>query len=546
MNEGLTKKNNVLNLTTYQFRKEEPYRKRDDVMFWIASTAIIVPLVCLVFLRMNALKGMSISLLSVLGAAYYWKMSITVIGASMIQGVFKAFAIIFILFGATVLLQTLEKTGAIRWVEKSFTAISTDLNILLILIAFLFGSLIEGVAGFGTPAIIAAPILIAVGFSPFAAVVLTLMANKAAVPFGAVGVPTFIGFSNIKQANWGAFQEISQVLSILDFLNIAITPLLLIIFYHVLFTKQYAMIKRYVVFSLMIGISYAIFGYVYIHYVGFEFVSILAPITVFIFAIVFIKKGIFVPKEAVPTTTLSYGMVCRSWSTYAIVVVLLLLTRTVAPVQQFLQEKKYVWENILGQANIHAEVDFFYSPSLVLIIAALLGIVVMGQSVRHFKTSVSTAFKKVSRPSLVLIITLMFVQLFSNSSMNMIGQLSMPEQIAYTLMDHFGSVWLIMAPLLGLLGTFITGSATVSTLTFAPIQEVAAEQLQLPKDLIFATQMGGASAGTMLSINNIISATAMLGMIGKEGRVLTKNILMASAYVVLTIVMNYVLLSFMP
>ncbi|HEY9581874.1 MAG TPA: L-lactate permease, partial [Savagea sp.] len=222
-------------------------------MFWIASTAIIVPLVCLVFLRMNALKGMSISLLSVLGAAYYWKMSITVIGASMIQGVFKAFAIIFILFGATVLLQTLEKTGAIRWVEKSFTAISTDLNILLILIAFLFGSLIEGVAGFGTPAIIAAPILIAVGFSPFAAVVLTLMANKAAVPFGAVGVPTFIGFSNIKQANWGAFQEISQVLSILDFLNIAITPLLLIIFYHVLFTKQYAMIKRYVVFSLMIG-----------------------------------------------------------------------------------------------------------------------------------------------------------------------------------------------------------------------------------------------------------------------------------------------------
>ena len=85
MNEGLTKKNIVLHLTTYQFRKEESYRKRDDVMFWIASTAIIVPLVCLVFLRMNALKGMSISLLSVLGAAYYWKMSMTVIGAYLAQ-----------------------------------------------------------------------------------------------------------------------------------------------------------------------------------------------------------------------------------------------------------------------------------------------------------------------------------------------------------------------------------------------------------------------------------------------------------------------------
>lgn len=102
-------------------------------------------------------------------------------------------------FGALVLLNTLRHTGAVDRINQGFQSISGDMRVQTIMVAFLFGSLIEGAAGFGTPAMVTGPLMVALGFSPLAAATLALIADSVSVPFGAVGTPIIC---RLKQYTW--------------------------------------------------------------------------------------------------------------------------------------------------------------------------------------------------------------------------------------------------------------------------------------------------------------------------------------------------------
>ena len=128
----------------------------------VALSAVIVPFLLLVLLRMPAIKGMSISavIVVILGMTV-WGMERQVIAASILQGIHKTLTILLILFGALVLLNTLRNTGAVNRINQGFQSISQDMRVQLILVGFLFGSLIEGAAGFGAPAMVTAPLMLA-------------------------------------------------------------------------------------------------------------------------------------------------------------------------------------------------------------------------------------------------------------------------------------------------------------------------------------------------------------------------------------------------
>ncbi|MFP3488703.1 L-lactate permease, partial [Staphylococcus sp. SIMBA_130] len=122
------------------------------------------------------------------------------------------------------------------------------------------------------------------------------------------------------------------------------------------------------------------------------------------------------------------------------------------------------------------------------------------------------------------------VQVFTNSGMNMNDLISMPQYIAQTLASGFGSMWVLAAPFLGELGAFITGSATVSTLTFSPIQYSIAKETGLAKDTILSLQVIGAAAGNMICVHNVVAAGTVVGLSGKEGDIIRKTILPALLY----------------
>ena len=121
----------------------------------------------------------------------------------------------------------------------------------------------------------------------------------------------------------------------------------------------------------------------------------------------------------------------------------------------------------------------------------------------------------------------------------------MPKYIAQALAMSIGPAWLFAAPFLGELGAFITGSATVSTLTFSPVQYSIAEQTGLDTNIILALQVIGGAAGNMICVHNVVAASAVVGLSGKEGTIIRKTLIPALLYGILAGIGGFVLSTFL-
>jgi len=163
----------------------------------IAFFPIIVAGILLVGLNWPAKKAMPVVLaLTIVIALTTWGVSLNRVLASLLQGLGITVTVLWIVFGAIFLLNTLKHTGAITVIRNGFTNISPDRRIQTIIIAWCFGSFIEGASGFGTPAAIAAPLLVAIGFPALAAVMVGMMIQSTPVSFGAIGTPILVGVNN--------------------------------------------------------------------------------------------------------------------------------------------------------------------------------------------------------------------------------------------------------------------------------------------------------------------------------------------------------------
>ena len=125
------------------------------------------------------------------------------VAAASTNGLIVAASLLYIVFGAILLLNTLEESSAIRTIRQAFTNITPDRRIQVIIIAWLFGSFIEGAAGFGTPAAVAVPLLVALGFPAMAAVMSGMIIQSTPVSFGAVGTPILVGVNTGLSADQG-------------------------------------------------------------------------------------------------------------------------------------------------------------------------------------------------------------------------------------------------------------------------------------------------------------------------------------------------------
>ena len=137
---------------------------------------------------------------------------------------------------------------------------------------------------------------------------------------------------------------------------------------------------------------------------------------------------------------------------------------------------------------------------------------------------------------MALLPTLIMVQIFINSGINSSDLASMPEYIARSFAAIFGFNWLLAAPFLGMLGAFITGSSTVSTLTMSPIQYSIALEAGLSPSLVLAQQVSGAAAGNMVAVHNIVAASTVVGLHHQEGHVIRRIAPIVAVYLVLGIV----------
>ncbi|MGV3043153.1 L-lactate permease [Staphylococcus rostri] len=518
------------------------------LLMLVALSAVIVPFICLVVLRMSALVGMTISAVVVTVLGYlFWGIDGGVITASFLQGVHKTLTIILILFGALTLLNTLRETNAVARINAGFQNVSHDMRVQVIIVAFLFGSLIEGASGFGTPAMVTAPLMVALGFKPLTSVVTALIADSVSVSFGAVGTPILVGLSTLKDANDTLFHMTTMRVTVVELLSGVMIPFIMVATMVFFFGKngKAKAILEIAPWTLLIGVVYVFTAWFYAMLTGPEFVSILTPLTVLVVAVFTARKGILIPKtiwqdalvddyDASAAPAKHEMSLLSAWSPYLIVVALLLLTRVVAPVKEFTTSVfNLSWNEILGYERISSSWELLYSPGTILLVSAFLAVLIQRKSIRNFTKACRESIKTIRITTITLIATLAMVHVFSNSGLNGNDLLSMPEFIAEGMASTFGDVWLVIAPFLGALGSFITGSATVSTLTFAPIQANIAQAIGADVYTVLGAQVIGAAAGNMICVHNVVAVCAVVNMPGKEGSVISKTLGPAMLYCIL-------------
>lgn len=497
--------------------------------YLVSLIPILAPFVLLVVLRKSAKVGMTISMiLMVLGAVFVWNVDTTVVVGSFVIGLHKTITILLILFGALTLVNTLKNTKAIKRINSGFTSITSDKRLLSVIIVFLFGGLIEGASGFGTPATITGPLLVSIGFNPFIAAVLALIGDSTSVSFGAVGTPLLVGLDGLGVS----LGDVANYITLIDLFSGLFVPLMISIMYIVLSNEKEKLrsIREVIPWNLFVGLVYVLFAFINSRVIGFEFVSIITPIITILIVSLTTSKGFLVPNfERVEKEKEETSLV-KAWSPYIVVVVLLLVTRVVPFIEDFLRGLDFLSiKNVFG-TSLSSGFEIFYSPGFILLIAAVFASFFQtGKKDSVIKAMVDTKGVMIGA-SLALIPTLIMVQIFVSSGFNTSDLVSMPQYIANGMSSIFGEFWSFGSTYLGMIGSFVSGSATVSNLTFSNVQYEIATSVSLSVPIILASQVLGAAIGNMICVHNVVAASYVVGLENKEGQIIKKTIITALIY----------------
>ena len=286
----------------------------NGILALLSLLPIISVAVFLVMLRWPASRAMPISyVVAVLLSLFVWQIPFVKVMAASVNGLIDAIELIYIIFGAILLLNTLQESGAIQSIRKGFSDITPDRRIQVIIIAWLFGSFIEGSAGFGTPAAVAVPLMVGLGFPAMAAVVSGMIIQSTPVSFGALGTPmltgVFTGLADDEAVMAYASQLGMDHLELVSFIAAKVAllhaiagtfiPLILVCVMTQFFGKNKSFIEGMKIWKFAIFAAFSMtIPYVLVaRYLGPEFPSLFGGLIGLAIVVTAARKGFLMPKE---------------------------------------------------------------------------------------------------------------------------------------------------------------------------------------------------------------------------------------------------------
>ncbi|MBG0776411.1 MAG: L-lactate permease [Desulfovibrionaceae bacterium] len=539
-----------------------------EALALVAALPILLALVLMAGLRWPATRAMPLSwLVCALGAMFAWGLPTSYVVALSVQGVVTAVGILIIVFGALLILYTLQYSGGMETIQYGMQNISRDMRVQAIIIGYLFAAFIEGSAGFGTPAALAAPLLLSLGFPPMAAAVICLVFNSFPVTYGAVGTPVLMG---LKMMRGLVEQTIAAAPAGLDFFSfdqfnyligkwsilmhifmVFILPVFMLGFITRFFGPErkwsngFKAWKFCMFAACAFGIPYFLLGW----FLGPEFPSIIGSLIGLAVVIYGAKRHFCVPKEIWTfgdsnkwdpewTGTIKHETKelkahmsqAMAWLPYVLIGLILILSRLpMLPFKGFLASFSIPFNHIMGFSSVNGSIQYLYLPGTIpFMLVAILTI-----WLHHMKSSAvsqawTKAFVTMKNPTIALCFSVALVSIFRGSgiadvALNPHAYPSMPLAMAKTVAAVVGNAYPFFCAYVGGLGAFITGSNTVSNLLFGEFQWGVAANLGLPRQVLVAAQALGGAAGNMICIHNIVAACAVVGLSGKEGYILRRT-----------------------
>ena len=542
----------------------------------IAFLPILATVVFMAVLNWPAKRALPISFgLACLLGLFIWKMKPWELLAYSVYGVLSSLDVLIIIFGAILIMNTLKRSGATAAINRGFMNISPDKRVQAIIIGWMFASFLEGASGFGAPAALAAPLLISLGFPPLAAASITMVFNSTAVSFGAVGTPTATALTLLKDsvvADAGAagFDAFSAALSKWIAIPHAIVGSLIPFIGIAMMTKLFGKDKSFkpaleaLPFCIFSGLCFTLPYTLIAVFMGPEFPSLLGALIGLPIVLLAARKGFLVPKKVwdfseqsewkdfwkankpVEPALSSEMPLLMAWLPYVLIAAILVITRIPAlGIKGLLNAPALSLSihNLLGVEGLNYSLKWAYLPGIIpFLLVAVLTFFLHKMSGKEIKNTFRDTGKQLAPAAIAIIAGVALVQVLRYSDHNTSGMDSMMTEMAKAVTDIAGGAFVGLSPLIGALGTFVSGSNTVSNTLFAQLQYDAAVMLDLPAVLVVALQVIGGAFGHMICINNAVAVAATVGMTGSEGRLLKMNIIPMLIYAALIILIAVIFL----
>ena len=448
---------------------------------------------------------------------------------SVVEGLLKAcFPIILIIICAIFSYNILCETKEIETIKTQFIQMTSDKGLLVLLLTWGLGGVLEGMAGFGTAVAIPAAILIGLGFKPMFSAVICLIANTVAVGFGAVGLPATTLANQVAASGTATPEELCEVATFIILqlsLMFFITPFLIL-----MLTDKTKVIKN-ICIALFVGSFSIIVQFCCAHFIGPETPAILGSVAAI--AAMLIYNKLFIhdenPNDEVKVEKQNFGLVktLKAWSVYGLIIFFILISSKIVPPVNELLGSTLVTKFDLPVIGNTFKFGWLSNAGLMIFLGAMIGGLIQGMSI-------GALLKLLAKTTLNLQKTVVTICCLVAMAMLM-NNVGMTNDIAKGLVMLTGVAFPFFAPLIGSIGTFVTGSATNANILFGKLQATAATDLGLVNQGTFfgvsgsetnwlaAANCAGSEGGKLLSPQSIAIATAACDMEGQDGDIMRKT-----------------------
>ena len=540
----------------------------------LSLSPILVVAIFLVGLRWPASRAMPLSYVAAALAAYfYWQVPGVQIAAASVKGLAITLQLLYIILGAILLLNTLRESGGLATIRRGFTDITPDRRVQVIIIAWLFGSFIEGSAGFGTPAAVAVPLLVGLGFPAMAAVVSGMIIQSTPVSFGAVGTPILVGVKNglagaPQVAEYASSQNLSDWQALLPMIGVKVAllhavagtliPLTVVAF----MTRFYGPQRRFADglriwrFALAAALAMTVPYVMIARLLGPEFPTLLGSLIGLAIIVPAARRGWLLPRgepvwdfadreqwdadwsSAMDTPTAEETAnalpLWKAWLPYLLIALFLVASRLPQlGIATLLKRLSIGSESVFG-TDVSISIQPLFLPGTIFLLVCFLTAILHRMNRAAVGRAISSSLKMVASASAALVFAVPMVQVFINSAGGETGLSSMPVELAEGVAALAGQAWPAFAPLIGGTGAFVAGSNTISNMMFSLFQFEVGQRIGVDPSSVVALQAVGGAAGNTICVHNVVAASAVVGMVGREGDVIRKTALVFLYYVFVT------------
>ncbi|MCW3111815.1 MAG: lactate permease [Segetibacter sp.] len=491
----------------------------------IALSAIVavVPILFIFWaLIIKKMKGYKASLfaaaIAIVIAILVYGMPVQLALLSTANGaMYGLFPIGWIVISAVFLFNLTVESGQFEIIKHFMASITSDRRLQALLIAFSFGSFLEGTAGFGAPVAITAAMLVGLGFNPLYAAGICLIANTAPVAFGAIGIPITVASQVTSIPEMAISQMVGRTLPILS---------ILLPFYLVMLMSGYKKTIEILPAILVSGISFAFIQWFSSNYLGPALPDVIAGIGSILALIIFLKfwkapTTWRFPNEAAPTLNLdahyTTGQIVRAWSPFILLTVMI-IAWGMQPVKDVFNSIGQVQFEFPGLHNVINDrngkpiphiykFNYLSAAGTAILLSALISIPLIGLKFGEAGKIFLKTLKQLKYPIITIASVLGFAYIVNDSGIT----ITMAEALANT-----GFLFPFFAPVLGWLGVFITGSDTSANALFGKLQAATATSIGVDPVVTVAANVSGGVVGKMISPQSIAVAAAAGHLIGKE------------------------------